>query len=192
VAEEQSFDASGKLTFETGEMSVVISFQSGSKEGVARFVSSEGNVLVEADYEKDELEGDVKQYYPSGSLLSAAKFSGGKQTGEFKTFFENGMPQIVAQYKAGKMHGNFRAFDEFGDIVQECTYSDGKKEGKNTIYYTKSQGGGVYEVSFYENGLLSGDKVSFYPTGEVMTFTPYHAGKAQMYTKNYTKSGKEI
>ncbi|MBR1480161.1 MAG: hypothetical protein IJ599_04730, partial [Alphaproteobacteria bacterium] len=140
----------------------------------------------------DELEGEVKQYYPSGSLLSIAEFSGGKQNGMLQTFFENGVPQVVTQYKDGKMHGGFKAFDEFGDVVQECKYANGKKEGKNTIYYPKSQGGGVYEISFYENGLLSGDKVSFYPTGEVMTLTPYSAGKPQMYTKNYSKSGKEI
>ncbi len=66
------------------------------------------------------------------------------------------------------------------------------KSGKNLLYYPKSQGGGIYELSFFENGLLSGDKVTFYSSGEVMSITPYTEGKAQGYTKTYDKSGAEL
>ena len=60
---------------------------------------------------------------------------------------------------------------------------------RSTIFCAIS---GIYELSFYVDDLLSGDKVTFYPTGEVLSVTPYNKGKAQQYTKNYTKDGKEL
>lgn len=183
---------SGEVVQEIDNGKVVMNFLNGKKEGVTKFISSTGIVLSEINYGGDEINGDVKQYYPSGNILSIMEYSNGKPHGSFSSFFENGMKQVSSQYQMGEIHGNFKAFDEFGDPLIECVYLKGQKHGKNLLYYPKSQGGGIYELSFFENGLLNGDKVTFYQTGEVMSVTPYCAGKAQVYTKNYSKAGTEI
>lgn len=189
---EISDNFSGEFIQDVAGGKVVISFVNGKKEGLTTFVSSDNIVLSEINYKDDLIHGKVKQYYPNGSILSISEYENGKQNGPFVSYFENGMEQIRSEYKDNLQDGHFTAFDEFGDVVLECDYIDGLKTGKNLLYYPKSQGGGVYEVSFYEKGLLSGDKITFYASGEVMSVTSYAEGKARSYTKNYDKSGNEI
>lgn len=183
---------SGEFIQEVASGKVIINFVNGQKDGKTTFVSPENIILSEINYKNDVIDGVVKQYYPNGKILSVIEYKKGKQDGRFTTYFENGIEQIQTEYKNGLQHGHFKAFDEFGDVILECDYLDGVKTGKNLVYYPKAQGGGIYELSFFENGLLSGDKVSFYSSGEVMSITPYVEGKAQGYTKNYDKSGSEI
>ncbi len=182
----------GEFVQEVTNGKVIIHFVNGQKHGKTTFVSPENIILSEINYENDLINGEVKQYYPTGKILSIIEYKNGKQDGKFTTYFENGIKQIQSEYKNGLQHGHFKAFDEFGDVVLECEYIHGLKSGKNLLYYPKSQGGGIYELSFFENGLLSGDKVTFYPSGEVMSITPYIEGKAQGYTKTYDKTGVEI
>lgn len=183
---------SGKIVQEVNGGKISISLKNGKKEGITRFVSNSGTLLSEINYKNDLIDGEVRQYYPTGQILTVIEYSKGVQHGMMTSYFENGMKQVEIQYEKGEQHGSFKAFDEFGDIMTECTYVKGKKHGKSVTYYAKSQGGGVYELSFYENGLLSGDKVCFYATGEVLSITPYLEGKPQTYTKNYSKDGKEL
>ncbi|MDR2666778.1 MAG: hypothetical protein LBB34_01505 [Holosporales bacterium] len=183
---------SGKLIKDTDDGKIIINLQHGRKEGVTSFVSRDEIVLSEIPYKGDVICGSVKQYYPNGKIFSIVEYKHGIQHGIMTSFFENGMEQVVAQYQNGKMDGPFKAFDEFGDIVNECTYCNGQKHGKNLLYYAKSQGGGVYEVSIYKEGCLNGDKVSFYPAGEIMSVTPYIEGRAQSYTVHYTKTGEKM
>ena len=183
---------SGEFIEDTGDGRIVVNFLNGKKEGLTRYISASGIVLSEIEFKNDVIDGAVKQFYPSGELLTVMTYVDGKLNGPFTSFYTNGMKQMITNYQNGVMHGKFETFDEFGDIVTECIYDSGKKQGKNVVYYPKSQGGGVYELSFYVDDLLSGDKVTFYPTGEVLSVTPYNKGKAQQYTKNYTKDGKEL
>lgn len=175
----------GELVQEAANGKVIINFVNGQKYGKTTFVSPENIVLSEIEYKDDIIDGEVRQYYPSGKILSLIEYKAGKQDGKFITYFENGIIQTQSEYKDGLQCGHFKGFDDFGDLISECEYVNGQKSGKSLIYYSKSQGKGIYELSFFENGLLSGDKVTFYPTGEIMTLTPYKEGKAQGYTKIY-------
>jgi antitoxin component YwqK of YwqJK toxin-antitoxin module len=170
----------------------VLTLLNGKKEGITNFFSKDGTLLSAITYKNDEITGNVTQYYPNGSKHSVMEYSSGVPDGRFTSFFENGIEQVVSGYKDGKMNGKFRVFDEFGDISMECVYQNGQKHGKNLVYYQKSQGGEVYELSFFENGLLEGEKISFYPTGEMMSVVLYVNGRAQTYPKNYSKSGALI
>jgi antitoxin component YwqK of YwqJK toxin-antitoxin module len=183
---------SGELVQDTDNGKIVISFLNGRKDGITRFFSLDGTTLSEIPYENDVICGGVKQYYSNGKILSVIEYRNGVQHGTLTSFFENGMEQVVAQYQNGKMDGPFKAFDEFGDIVNECTYCGGQRHGKNLLYYPKSQGGGVFEVSTYKGGCLDGDKVTFYSTGEIMSVTPYVNGRAQSYTIHYSKTGEKL
>ena len=184
-------DFSGELIQTTDAGKVVVKFLNGQKDGITRFISSDGVILSEVQYKKDMICGNVKQYYQNGKILSIVEYKYGVPHGTLTSFFENGMKQVVAQYQNGKIDGVFKAFDEFGDIVNECAYYDGQKHGKNLLYYPKFQGGGVYESSNYKDGCLDGDKITFYQTGEIMSVIPYKNGKAQAYPKYYKKTGEE-
>ncbi len=134
----------------------------------------------------------LRQYYDNGNIRSEIEYQNNVPHGMFLAFHENGMLQLQTTYKHGKINGNYKVFDEFGDVVVEANYKDNLRDGKYIVRYPRSQGGSIYDLSFYENGLLEGDKVSFYNTGEVMSITKYKAGKPQTYPKYYDKSGNEI
>jgi antitoxin component YwqK of YwqJK toxin-antitoxin module len=174
-------DFTGEITQEVSGGMVTVSFVNGKKHGPTKFTASDGTVLSEIPYRDDEIHGELRQYYKSGKLLSIVSYENGIQNGQFTSFSENGVMQIQTAYKDGNMNGKFTAYDEFGDVVQECNYIDGQKYGRYTMYYPKLQGGGIFELSYYEMGLLEGDRVTFNPTGETMTVTPYRDGRAQEY-----------
>ncbi|MDR0942170.1 MAG: toxin-antitoxin system YwqK family antitoxin [Holosporales bacterium] len=175
-------DFSGELVQKVDDGRIIINFLNGKKHGLTKFVSNENVTLSEIPYQNDKIHGELKQYYKSGKILSIFTYENGRQNGLFVSFSENGMKQMQANYQNGKLHGEFTAFDEFGDIVRKSVYVDGLKHGECFLYYSKSQGGGIYEVSKYENNLLEGDKTIFYNTGEIMSIIPYKSGKAQAYS----------
>jgi antitoxin component YwqK of YwqJK toxin-antitoxin module len=183
----------GELAQDTGDGRVVIQYVSGKKHGVTRFIDkSTGLTLSEIEYRDDLIDGKVTQFYRSGAVLSVITYRAGVQDGPFVSYHENGMKQMESGYVNGKQDGPAITYDEFGDIVTESNYRNGLKHGKNTVYYPKTLGGGVFELSQFEDGKLTGDKVTFYNTGEPMSVTPYIAGKAQRYPKNYSKDGEEL
>jgi antitoxin component YwqK of YwqJK toxin-antitoxin module len=181
-----------ELVQEVDNGRVFISLRDGKKHGITKFVTNEDVVLSEIPYEDDEMHGQLRQYYPSGRIQVTITYRNGKQTGEFASFLENGMMQVRSNYVDGKLHGKFTVYNEFGDISSECVYDDGQRHGKYVTYYPKVQGGGICELSFYEQGLLDGDRVTFYNSGEVMSVTPYKRGRPQAYTATYTKTGEII
>ena len=181
----------GEFVQEVDNGKVILSFKDGKKDGVTKFIDKNGITLSEINYKNDLIHGEIRQYYPNGTLLSIINYEYGIQNGSFTSFYESGMKQLETSYKDGKTDGLFSVYDEFGDKINECLYKDGQKHGKNIIYYPRAQGGTVYEVSYYENGLLTNDKMTFYSNGEIMSTTPYIKGKAQAYSKNFTLSGSE-
>ncbi|MDR3031234.1 MAG: hypothetical protein LBU35_02505 [Holosporales bacterium] len=185
------FSGEIKQCVDDGE--VIVNFVDGKKQGLTRFINNNGIILSEVPYENNEIHGKLKQYYQSGSLLAIIEYEQGIPSGKFVSFYENGMKRLETYYRNGEFDGEFITFDEYGDKTSESLYRNGLKFGKSVSYYPKSQGGGMFEISNYnEKGLLTGDCVLLYPTGEIMAVTPYLNGKAQAYTKNYTKSRAEI
>ena len=121
----------------------------------------------------------------AGMKLSHMEYKDGQLDGTAQTFYENGIIQMRAEYKEGNLNGRYETYDEFGDKVEVCIYQKGLKHGTDTLYYPKSHGGGVYEISTYINGLLEGDKTSFDPQGHAIKTTPYKRGRAQRYPINF-------
>ena len=168
---------------ETVDGKIAIEFVSGRKEGFCKYLSKDGGILASMEYHNDELDGLTTQYYPSGTKMVEMRYKSGLLHGEFLAYYENGMLQVKGQYVDGKLHGKYEQFDEFGDKVSECVYEQGRLYGKNLRYFSKLQGGKVCEMSFYENGYLQGDRVTYNISGEVSSITPYVMGKAQRYTE---------
>jgi antitoxin component YwqK of YwqJK toxin-antitoxin module len=180
---------SGEITKETSDGDhVTISYLNGKKHGITKFISSRGIVQSEISYEDDVIHGDVRQYYPNGELMVVMTYVNGVQTGRFISYHTNGMKQVEANYDNGELHGSFRTFDEFGDVIVEMMYARGQRNGESLLYYPKVQGGGVCESSIFRDGLLEGDKMTFSPSGKVMSVTRYKAGKAQAYPQYFNQS----
>ncbi|MDR0695465.1 MAG: hypothetical protein LBF56_01675 [Holosporales bacterium] len=187
-----STEFSGELVNEIPTGKIVIKYSNGKKNGMTRFIASDGRIQTEIPYLNDEIHGELRQYYDSGGVMSIITYMHNEQTGPMSTFFENGMKQLVTAFAAGKIHGPYTTYDEYGDTISEAEYVNGVRHGRNLTYYPKIYGGGLYELSYYDNGLLEGDKVTFYETGEIMATTPYVDGKAQAYPRNFSKTGEEI
>lgn len=180
----------GTIEEDTGGGKIVVPYKNGQKQGIARYISETGEVLSEIEYQDDEINGIVMHYYRSCKKLSHMEYKNGKPNGIAITFYENGMIQMKAEYKNGSLHGKYEIYDEFGDTIETCTYCEGAKHGIDTIYYPKSQGGGVYEISTYMNGMLQGERTSFQPNGTPMTTTPFKNGRAQTYPKSLNSAFK--
>ncbi len=175
----------GVLEEETGDGKVFIEFVDGKKEGFVKRFSKDGVLLSSMEYHDDDLNGVSIQYYATGGEMVRMYYKSGSLHGEFRAYYENGMLQVKGQYVDGKLQGKYEQFDEFGDKISECMYEQGQLNGKSLRYFPKAQGGGVYEMSFYENGYLQGERVTYNVNGEVSSVTPYIMGKAQRYTEAF-------
>ena len=177
----------GEVIEELESGTLFITYRNGKKNGPSRFEIEPGINEVIMNYEDDLLSGEYIQYYRNGAVMNVMNYSEGILNGPFNSYFENGMIQMSANYSDGAYHGLVTSYDEFGDVISEVPYVQGIIHGKKTIYYPRSQGGGILEVSFYENGLLTGNKILYYNTGEVMSVTPYLNGRPQRYPRLFNK-----
>ena len=182
----------GEYIEENENGKAVVNFINGKKEGITRFFNNNGDLLTEIEYKNDQICGKVKQYYDNGALLSVIEYIDNIPNGKIITYYESGIKQFEACYKNGVFHGIAISYDSFGDKIIEHTYKNGIKEGLYTIYYPKSNGNGICEQYLYENNVITGDRKTYYPTGELLSITPYKNGRPQKYTKMFNQKGNEV
>jgi antitoxin component YwqK of YwqJK toxin-antitoxin module len=85
--------------------------------------------------------------------------------------------------------GAYEKYDETGKIIELANYKEGKLEGKRTVFYVNEA---PAEEEFYENGLLTGNVISYYSDGTKKAITPFvvkgdHSvmqGKLQVFYEN--------
>ena len=149
------------------------------KNGSGELKDSSGKLISALKFSNGKLHGECVQYYEMGAVMSVSHYANGVLHGSFVTYYESGIVQMTANYVAGKYDGIVTLYDEFGDLVSETSYKNGVKHGKCLRYHVA--GNGVSEISYYENGLLEGDKLTINTHGEVTSIVHYLRGRPQNY-----------
>ena len=175
----------GEYIEELSDGTLCLNFLNGKRHGKCLYKDKNQYVIYEMNFDNDKLHGEFKQYYSNNKLMIVMNYQQGVLQGKFSMFYESGVLQMQANYTNGVYDGLIIMYDEFGDKISETPYKLGKKHGKSLNYYPKSQGGHVSELSYYVDGLLSGDKISFSTDGNVSSVTRYVSGRPQSYPINY-------
>jgi antitoxin component YwqK of YwqJK toxin-antitoxin module len=80
-----------------------------------------GQLRMEANYEKDIILGDVKVYYPTGKLKEIVRFADNVETGPFIEYYENGNLKAEGNYKQSDgpvEDGELKLYDSTGTLIR--------------------------------------------------------------------------
>jgi antitoxin component YwqK of YwqJK toxin-antitoxin module len=121
-------------------------------------------------------------------LKFEGEFVNGVPVGTFKYYFEDGKIKAVSQmYEQGR-RSRTKVFHNNGRIMAEGNYLDRKKD--STWQYYSDYDGVLLSREHYENGVIDGIVINYYPTGAVAEELPYKAGLKHGEWKRYFTDGK--
>jgi antitoxin component YwqK of YwqJK toxin-antitoxin module len=169
---------------------IEVYYKDGFKDGPCQMYDENGKLTSTFTYKEDVLHGPSTQYNEQGGLFIECGFIDGALHGLNTVYYPSGMKMSETPFVKGKQHGEMLMYDEFGDLMQRVSYLNGLQQGQSTTYYPRSMGGGVSQVSFYDNGLLVNEQKMYYATGELFQQGRYANGRALEYPTSLDQSGK--
>lgn len=127
--------------FENGQVKSQGDYWKGVRDGEWKEFSEEGQIVLEAFYDRSKFAGDVTKYYSTGEKKSTGTYLLGKKdllTGEFTEWYKNGNRKFTGNYIKGKKSGICRWFYENDQVKKEAVYEKDNYAG--------------FVREFYENG----------------------------------------
>lgn len=137
--------------YANGQLSLVIPFQNGFRDGLSVIYSTEGKVILSSQFKNGLQEGKMIAYYPSGRILSESNFCHNNLQGPQIAYHENGREKSRMNYELGLLHGRFQEWADSGTLLYEGQYEHGKKEGLFKKYTSE---GLLKSEMVYKNNLL--------------------------------------
>lgn len=161
-------------------------------------------------------EGEVIEWYDQlvngkQPVKSIRRYVNGKEDGLQEEFYASGAKKATWSSSNGKWNGPSVGWYEDGKPKEECTYIDGIRSGKRTLYYDNGRVMRVYANSaanetvtgYYANGKVS--DVTYYRgfnrngdyrkydslTGNVIDYRFYRNGRRDSICIEYYPSGKK-
>jgi antitoxin component YwqK of YwqJK toxin-antitoxin module len=93
-------------------------FVNGLREGIAKWYSLDGKVIIEYTYKHGQLDGKMKTYYKNGNTTTEGTYVNNDLQGEFFEYYEDGKPKNTGSYVKGKKEGMWKEYDEEGKMKQ--------------------------------------------------------------------------
>ncbi|WP_196886325.1 toxin-antitoxin system YwqK family antitoxin [Aureivirga sp. CE67] len=136
-------------------------FNHGKEVGVFLFYDekSDGKPSIMKKFEENSSISEVMFFFPSGKRKSEGKMDYKNRIGTWTYYFSDGLKVLSTEnYKDGLLDGISITYDRTGVIIDETSFSKGKKEGLQKKYTDKKK---LVEVITYKNGKRNGE-ASFY------------------------------
>lgn len=151
-----------------------------SKQGLSFKTVKEGRVFYKNDgiIAKETLD-------PRGARVA---LEGAIPDGKITEYFESGKPRKEVIYRNNMLNGVSKSFDEEGRIVGTETYLDNILSGE-AFYYDYIGTEQMSEKIIYENGLIEGKRLYFYPNGNLVFSENYANGKLNGKKEIYFRNG---
>jgi antitoxin component YwqK of YwqJK toxin-antitoxin module len=134
------------------------------------------------------LEGPAKAYYESGALKSKMTYRQGVLTGTQEDFYESGKPEQKIEHANQGRDRKVTAYFEDGTVKAEQQFKAGQPAGQWRTFHPGGKQPATQET--YVNGRLAGEKLSYSPTGTVLSKLVYENGKPTGLGQEFYESGK--
>lgn len=93
-------------------------FVNNLREGVAKWYSLDGKIIIEYNYKHGQLEGKMKTFYKNGNSTTEGTYVNNDLEGEYFEYYEDGKPKNTGKYVKGKKEGLWKEYDEDGKMKQ--------------------------------------------------------------------------
>jgi uncharacterized protein len=186
-------------------------FENGSEdvEGKMKRYYPNGKLQVETGTMNKEYYGTAKSYYSNGKLETVGSYTGnGTPDGFWTDYFRNGNVSSEYSYENGVSNGEMKLYTLNGFLYAIFKFNKGKLEEittfmpDNSIRKKTTINEGVFEVELYEeNGLKflsalyndegksEGISTYYYPSGSILSTTPFKKGKIDGLKTTYFHNG---
>ncbi len=137
---------------------------------VARYPN--GHLRYEGDFKDGKPVGELRRYHENGKLSGVQTFD---NEGNSTVICYAGTGELLAegQYLGKNRDGEWKYYGEGGYLFMVETYQNGLRTGESVIY---AKDGTVIQRMNYKNGLLDGERIHYYPYGNVMVKYTYVEG----------------
>ena len=132
-----------------------------------------------------------KKFEGTEQIRYSGKFEHGIEVGDFK-FYSKGFPSQPTAIKTFSENGKkaeVRFYSQNGKLISKGVEIDRKKEGK-WEYFHNRRSDQLMMVEHYENGLLEGERLSYYESGVISESINFLHGKK--HGKQLVYSVKEV
>lgn len=116
--------------------------------------------------------GVLQDFYPNGNLKQSGLVKDGKPAGVWEYYYENG--NLHSKYKQDDKFTYIEKFYYDGSLKQKGIYIDGKMSGRWETYENNK----LIMIKNYNNNLLTGEFLYYYPDGSVKVKGNFSKNKA--------------
>jgi len=150
----------------------------GRKQGLWKFYTSDGTLLLEVTYQNDVKHGPCTRHSAAtGAVIEESNYFNGKRDGEYKRYTDKNVLTTEGQYLENRKVGKwYTYFPVNGEKKSEGMYIDGKREGIWMYYSSK---GKTKAQGEYKAGLREGEWKYYNEDGSVAEVKKYVKGVAQ-------------
>lgn len=106
-----------------------VTFENGTKHGVARIRDVEGRVRKQGRYDHDRKTGPWTAFDAEGDTLAVVNYRSGLLDGESRAYGPGGVLLRRVTYRRGRMHGPYTDHFPDGALHEQVEYRDGLREG---------------------------------------------------------------
>ena len=140
----------------------------------------------------------IKLYYDNGNLHTQFFVNNNRIEGKYIQYYRDGITKYLdVDFVNGKIHGEYKIFGNDNSCLSIDLYNNGELYEQN-LYYPdgnlriktqynkyKEKHGLEYEYVYnnivtilpYNNGIINGDKIKFWPNGKIRYLIQYKNGK---------------
>ncbi|MBR9846007.1 MAG: toxin-antitoxin system YwqK family antitoxin [Algicola sp.] len=142
--------------------------------------------------EEGKRHGVWRKYYDkTDQLRYEGRFDHGKEVDTFKFYTLDRKKSVLSAIKVFNPDNNkasVKFLSSKGKLISEGTIDGRLYTGKWIYYHNKSDG--ILSIEYYnENGNLEGEKIVFYPNGQIAEKSNYKDGKLEGSSKWYSEKG---
>ena len=118
-----------------------------------------------------------KKFEGRDQVRYSGQFDHGKEVGDFR-FYSKGLeghPTAIKTFSENGTKAEVKFYTQSGKLISKGIEINKKKEGKWEYYHNR--GSKLMMVELYENGLLEGERLSYYENGRVSEKLEFLHGK---------------
>ena len=119
-------------------------------------------------------------------VISRGDYVKGKKSGIWREYTDLGVLTKLAEYRGGQLDGAYVAFNRSGQVMEDASYASDSLDGLRLTMNNNR----VKSMENYSNGMLHGQRKTYYDDGKLQEESNYNMGQRDGVTTWYLQSGK--
>lgn len=150
-----------------------------------------GDTVKISTLKNDTLNGYFCHYESLGKKVTEGFYDRGKKEGVWVTTITGTWSLRIdsMSYYNDELNGVYRKYDK-GLLLKETHYKNGKREGTEIIYHSKSNK--VASIGYYKDGIRDSVMLSYFEDGRKSRVAWYKNDKHVLYDSIWSRSGMEV